>query len=269
MNGGPGRDLPARVAAIGFAVAGMVAAILLVGPTLMPPRADPGAPIGVALTPAGAPIRAEADVFRTRPGDLAADPGVARRPEAHPRTMAMYRSLRAFPGAPPRIPHGLSGQEFRDGRCNTCHERGGYVERFAAYAPVTPHPELGQCLQCHVADDALIGLPFPDGSQGSVCFQCHQLDTPAPSFTELDWATPSWPETGRAALPGAPPAIPHPLQLRENCVACHVGAGAVEELRTTHPERTNCRQCHVGAETPPDVFTRHPTGTAMRAGGGS
>jgi nitrate reductase (cytochrome), electron transfer subunit len=269
MNGGPSPGLSARVVAIGFAIALMAAVILMVGPTLLPPRLEPGASSGVVLVPAGAPIRAEADVFRTRPGDLAADPGVERRAEAHPRTMAMYQRLRAYPGAPPRIPHGLSEQEFREGRCATCHERGGYVERFAAYAPVTPHPELGQCLQCHVADDALIGLPFPDGSRNSVCFQCHRLDTEAPLFATLDWATPRWPETGRAALPGAPPVIPHHLHLRENCLACHVGAGAVEELRTTHPERANCRQCHVPAGAAPDVFTRRPGAAGSQGGGGS
>ena len=57
-------------------------------------------------------------------------------------------------------------------------------------------------------------------------------------------------DRGRAPVP--PPArrrtIPHPLQLRENCLACHGGPAARAELRTTHPERVRCRQCHV-----PDV----------------
>ena len=47
------------------------------------------------------------------------------------------------------------------------------------------------------------------------------------------------------ALDGSPPVIPHQLQLRENCLACHAGPSAPKEIRVTHPERVNCRQCHV------------------------
>ena len=50
--------------------------------------------------------------------------------------------------------------------------------------------------------------------------------------------------------------IPHDLQLRGNCLACHAGPAAVEEIRTAHPERTNCRQCHLTAPPGEDVFTR-------------
>ena len=39
-------------------------------------------------------------------------------------------------------------------------------------------------------------------------------------------------------------------------MACHGGPAAVEEIRTTHPERGNCRQCHVPAVTEEEVFTR-------------
>lgn len=48
-----------------------------------------------------------------------------------------------------------------------------------------------------------------------------------------------------SALEGSPPIIPHQLQLRENCLACHAGPSAPKEIRVTHPERVNCRQCHV------------------------
>jgi nitrate reductase (cytochrome), electron transfer subunit len=268
VSGGQSQGLPARVMGIGFAIALMVVAIVWIGASLLPaggavaPATDP------ALSPPGAPIPAEADVFRTRPGDLAADPGVDRRDEAHPRTLAMHRRLRAFPGAPPRIPHALTAEEFRGGRCQACHERGGYVERFASYAPVTPHPEMGQCLQCHVPDYDLVGLPLPDDSRDAVCYQCHILDARRPLFAALDWPEPAWPETRRAALPGGPPPIPHRLQLRENCLACHMGAGAVEEIRTTHPERANCRQCHVLAPEDTDAFVRSAATPVARTGAG-
>ncbi len=269
MTGRQAQGLPARVVVIGFAIALMVVGIVWVGSGLLPAAGRVAPATEVTLSPPGRPIPAEAGVFRTRPGDLAADPGVDRREEAHPRTLAMHRRLRAFPGAPPRIPHGLTEDEFRGGRCNACHERGGYVERFAAYAPVTPHPELGQCLQCHVADFDLVGLPLPDGSRDAVCYQCHVLDARAPLFAALDWPEPAWPETRRAALPGGPPSIPHRLQLRENCLACHMGASAVEEIRTTHPERANCLQCHVPGSVDHDVFVRTTVAPGTRGGGGS
>ena len=47
----------------------------------------------------------------------------------------------------------------------------------------------------------------------------------------------------------APPTIPHKTFMRENCVACHAGPAAREEIRTSHPERRRCRQCHVPVAT--------------------
>jgi nitrate reductase (cytochrome), electron transfer subunit len=241
---------PARVAGIGFAVALMVAAVLIVGRLLSErhPATDwppPGTPWAF-----GDPIAAEAEVFRSAAAQLAVPPGSDRRVQAHARDHAMFRALRAYPGAPPRVPHGLTAAEFSDASCQTCHARGGYVARFTAYAPVTPHPEYrGGCLQCHAVDDGIVGVALPDGRPESVCLQCHVPDRPAPRFVESGWRAGEWPRTGQRALPGGPPMIPHDLQMRGNCTACHVGAGAVAEVRTTHPERTNCRQCHLPLET--------------------
>jgi hypothetical protein len=67
-------------------------------------------------------------------------------------------------------------------------------------------------------------------------------------------------------MPGSPPPIPHALQMRENCRACHAGPGAVSGLRTTHPERVTCRQCHGLAAPPAEAFARAPgEGLTMRA----
>ena len=38
--------------------------------------------------------------------------------------------------------------------------------------------------------------------------------------------------------------MPHSLQNRENCLACHAGPAAPIEIKVSHPERSNCRQCH-------------------------
>ncbi len=56
---------------------------------------------------------------------------------------------------------------------------------------------------------------------------------------------PQGPWQGGRATPGAPPTIPHTLQLWENCLTCHAGSASRVEIRTSHPERPRCRQCHV------------------------
>jgi nitrate reductase (cytochrome), electron transfer subunit len=218
----------------------------------MTPAALAAARRGGRIT-VGPPIAAEAGVFRTPAGDVTGAARSARRPDAHPRTLATYRALREYPGAPPRVPHGLTADEFRGSLCNTCHERGGYSPRFGAYVPVTPHPEMANCLQCHATDAAVVGTPLPDRRADALCRQCHAPGRAAES-PALDWRPAAWPAVRGAAADGTPPDIPHDLQLRSNCLACHMGAGAVAEIRTTHPERANCRQCHLapaaGSATP-------------------
>jgi cytochrome c-type protein NapB len=249
--------LPVRLLAITGAALLMTIAVLYVGSRLTGPGGPPAHPPPDVLASPGRPIPSEADVFRLSPGDLAVPAEAERRPTAHPRTMEMYRSVRAYPGAPPSIPHGITREELLNGTCNSCHERGGYAPRFSLYAPVTPHPQYGQCLQCHVPNAELVGLPLPDGSPSSTCRQCHRLEGGTPQFAETDWQTTSWPELGQRAMEDSPPWIPHALQMRGNCLACHAGPGSVVEIRTTHPERSSCRSCHVPAPAGAgDVFTR-------------
>jgi cytochrome c-type protein NapB len=255
--GGPlpaGPD-PARLFAIGTAVA-----VMLLGIYVAAPREGDPERLERLETPAGAfdePVAAEALVFRERWGNVAAALDADLRSQARPRTLAIYRRLRAFPGAPPRIPHGLTHEEFLASRCNVCHERGGFAARFGAYVPLTPHPEYENCLQCHVPEAMSIGISPPDRPTELVCRQCHvNPDRPPPSLVSLDWVPRQWPALGGSALPGAPPVIPHELQLRGDCVSCHGGPAAVRELRTTHPERVNCRQCHVPAAAEQDAFVR-------------
>ena len=258
-----------RVLAIGAAIALMAGVVLLV--TRLPGRvrATPTHPEAGRSAAPGEPIPSEALVFRLEHSDLAVEPSAPRRGPAHRRTLAMYRSLRAYPGAPPRIPHGLTAEEYRDAGCRTCHERGGYAARFGAYAQQTPHPEYTQCLQCHLPRAPLVGVPLPTTASGELCQQCHVGDPDAapPVFAALDWRPSSWPRTGQSALEGSPPLIPHGFQLRGSCLACHGGPAAVEEIRTTHPERANCRQCHVPAAPEEEVFTRPLDGSLSRAGG--
>lgn len=253
-----GVGMPARVGMIVAALAAMAALILaLDSAAASRDREAATAATAVALRPvAGEPIASEADVFRTRPGMLAADTGARRRTGAHPRTLATYRALRAYPGAPPRIPHGLDTDEFRATGCNTCHERGGYSPRFNAYTPVTPHPELEDCLQCHAGDAAIVGVTFLDSDPDAACRQCHTPSAMVAPRVALDWRPAAWPELTQPVPGGGPSVIPHDLQLRGNCLACHMGPAAVAGMRTTHPERANCRQCHVPAASDELEFVR-------------
>lgn len=140
-------------------------------------------------------------------------------------SLAEYYQRRAYPGAPPTIPHPLLSEQGIGGKtCLQCHEHGGYVPRFQAFAPVTPHPQLLSCRQCHVPQ------------------------TSRELFKPIDWEKIAPPPLHQAALPGAPPVIPHGLHMRENCLACHAGPAAPKEIRVSHPERINCRQCHVSAQ---------------------
>jgi cytochrome c-type protein NapB len=137
------------------------------------------------------------------------------------RTLDEYYSRRQYPGSPPYIPHKVEEADLAPVECLTCHARGGWSEELKRHTPITPHPEHTACRQCHVAM------------------------TDVKPFVEHDWASVTPPRMGRAALPGAPPPIPHELQMRGDCIACHVGPGTVATIRVEHPSRGNCRQCHV------------------------
>lgn len=143
--------------------------------------------------------------------------------EYHYRTLETYYDNKAYHGAPPSIPHPVENEmTMGEKTCLKCHQNGGFVEKFKAYAPVTPHPEKINCRQCHVAE------------------QTNTL------FKDTNWKKIPAPAVGiNNAMEGSPPIIPHQIQLRENCLACHAGPSAPKEIRVTHPERINCRQCHV------------------------
>ncbi len=235
-----------RTVAIGVAAAAMLLAIVLVVPALIDMVAGPDHPPVTRMTSPGEPIPAEALAYRIRPWDLAVPLHSEPREGARPRTLETYRSLRAYPGAPPRIPHEVSPEQSRATLCNACHAGGGYVPRHGAYTPVTPHPEFSDCLQCHVPDAGAVGVGV-----GAV-----PADLSLVGWAPADWVARDWPELDQRAMPGSPLWIPHELRLRENCLACHAGPGAVEEIRTTHPDRTDCRSCHVPLVTDDPGFTR-------------
>jgi cytochrome c-type protein NapB len=149
------------------------------------------------------------------------------------RTLDYYYSLRQYPGSPPVIPHEMTDAKGEEYVCLSCHEKGGFAVQMNRFTPVTPHPQHTYCGQCHVKKEDMA------------------------LFRESDWASVRPPKLGLSALPGSPPPIAHAIQMRENCIACHVGPGTVVPIRVEHPMRGNCRQCHVPAETA-ELFTRKP-----------
>jgi nitrate reductase (cytochrome), electron transfer subunit len=206
---------------IGLAVVLMVGLIYVVASSLGAGQREAVLlPVVAEPTPA---LPFEAGVFRRR--DRARDyAAMPVEPNAR-RTLAVYDARRAEPGAPPVIPHRVDEAQGDAKACLTCHADGGWAPRFGAYTPVVPHPELEGCRECHL----------PEGAQG--------VSRPTAQ------SGPAAPRMRRAALPGSPPPIPHSLEMRENCLACHAGPGAVAEIRTSHPTRVSCRQCHaLGAE---------------------
>ncbi len=151
------------------------------------------------------------------------------------RNLADFYRLRQYPGSPPRIPHevdlSFSGNETD---CLSCHEKGGFSPEFSKFAPVTPHPE------------------------NTLCYQCHAQVTTEELFVKTKWESIQPPRLGQSFLSSSPPPVPHSLQLRENCIACHTGPAAVAEIRITHAARGDCRQCHaVAVQTAPlEVFEK-------------
>ena len=143
-------------------------------------------------------------------------------PPAVARSIAERAAGRAYDGAPPVIPHELIGE------CSTCHDDDGSAIAGIGGAPASPHGSVAaagsfrRCQQCHVptvTSAVMVASVFNGLPQGAV--------------------------KGGRASPGAPPTVPHTLQLRENCLSCHAGPASRVEIRTSHPERPRCRQCHV------------------------
>jgi cytochrome c-type protein NapB len=128
---------------------------------------------------------------------------------------------RAYDTAPPTVPHPID--QTHPANCLACHATGLWVND--RLAPKVSHPHLTNCTQCHVesANPALAKFDAPLAESG---------------FTGVGRAGP-----GARAAPGAPPTVPHPTWMRQDCTSCH-GLVARPGIRTTHPWLANCTQCH-------------------------
>ncbi len=152
---------------------------------------------------------------------------VPDRPGATKTAAAVRAERRAYNGAPPVIAH----KDF-DSECTECHDRAGLEVADVGFAPPSPH-------------EVTLGM-----SATSRCAQCHVFALTDTRFVANSFAGLRQDLRRGARLnPLAPPTVPHKSFMRENCVACHSGPAAREELRTDHPERARCRQCHVPVTT--------------------
>ena len=152
---------------------------------------------------------------------------VPDRPGAVKTAAAERAERRLFDGAPPVVPH----EDFAI-ECVECHDMQGMDVTDVGFAPPSPHEEtrgmsaISRCVQCHV-------------------YSGEARPMVANSFVGLRQDL----RLGARLNDIAPPTIPHKTFMRENCVACHSGPAAREEVRTDHPERARCRQCHVPVVT--------------------
>lgn len=157
----------------------------------------------------------------------AEDVAVPGRPGAVKSSADERAARRAYDGAPPVAPHQLFGAA-----CGSCHTQEGMAVEGVGFAPASPHA-------------ATAGM-----SAVSRCQQCHVLQRSDTIWRESTFSGLRQDlRHGRRLHPLAPPVMPHDVFMRENCVACHSGPAAREEIRTSHPERTRCQQCHLEQRT--------------------
>lgn len=167
-----------------------------------------------------APVYTDAVPTLTRPVPLPVGPSQPRTDPLREAALRQRADRRAYEGAPPTIPHAIDQTQAPN--CLVCHERGMQVA--GKTAPVMSHRRFESCIQCHVPAVS----PFP------------LQEEPVAGNAFLGMARAG---RGERAWPGAPPVMPHPTLMREDCGSCHGTRGAFG-LRTPHPERGSCVQCH-------------------------
>lgn len=133
---------------------------------------------------------------------------------------------RAFDGAPPTIPHAINYRDVRS--CSACHSQDANVLVAGKRVPAMSHPYFANCTQCHAPAAGMV-FAIHSGTTGLV--------------VENKFRGSKRYGKGQRASPGAPPTVPHPLWMRQNCVSCH-GPGMPDAVVTPHPQRQNCLQCH-------------------------
>ena len=148
-----------------------------------------------------------------------------------------HDELDARPGDFPQV---SLVQHNSQSSCTACHNPMGA-------ASWIPHfvEEGTDCLFCH----GLQGIkPFPEshaGRSGEVCHICHKVSPILPTSTATPpGTTPTAPPAGTVE-PASPPGVPHSLEGRSECIACHGPAG-FKPFPADHAGRAGdlCLACH-------------------------
>jgi cytochrome c-type protein NapB len=140
--------------------------------------------------------------------------------------VASRAALRAYDGAPPIIPHAID--TLSAAACASCHGQGANLVIGGKRPAEMSHPWITNCSSCHVPADGMRQLTEPRETRLVV---------------ENAFVGKTSAGAGPRAYGSAPPTTPHPVWMRQNCMACH-GPGREQAIRTSHPERRNCLQCH-------------------------
>ena len=173
----------------------------------------------------------------------------------------------AAPGAAPAIPHQVEGM----GECKNCHGPEGIKpspQNHAAFtpemctnchqanvagvapgtAPDIPHTMqgMGECKNCHGPEGI---KPWPENHAAftsDICTNCHQ---PPQTGGEPEDTSTSEDDKSSDESEGeseGPPAIPHDLAGRDDCLMCHNPDGGMKPAPANHAGRTadTCQTCH-------------------------
>lgn len=140
--------------------------------------------------------------------------------------LAGRKERRAFDGAPPTVPHEIN--QMSSASCIVCHGEDATLLVGDKRPARISHPYYANCTQCHVPADGLRKLTEAEISRLMV-------------VSEFKGREPAG--LGTRAYAGAPPTVPHPLWMRQNCMSCH-GPDREHAITTSHPSRQNCLQCH-------------------------
>lgn len=127
-----------------------------------------------------------------------------------------------------------------------------------------PHPVTADtnCLTCHSTAGVIPAPASHADYDTTMCTQCHQAEVAEQPTPTGDAPTPEAGATAQPPAASAPPAIPHPLDGRDNCLACHA-AGGVKPYPADHEGRTvdQCQMCHQPAEAAAPAATVEVTAT--------
>jgi hypothetical protein len=148
------------------------------------------------------------------------------------------KELAAPPSAPAGVPNAIPHPISARTDCKICHGPEGVKPAPENHASFTPD----MCTSCHkpiVEETPVVITP-----------------TPAPS------AVSGTPEAATTPAPSGPPAIPHELTGRDQCLMCHDPAGNVKPAPQNHVGRTvdTCQMCHKPAAAAAEATTE-PTAT--------